>query len=158
MRRINRLLKDSTFQSYLEKNRAYETERIYCRHDLPHALDAARISYILNLEEHTGLDQEILYAAALVHDIGRWKEYEDGIPHEEAGVQLAEGLLEKAGFTDAEVASVLEAIGCHRNGGGTSTLSGLLYRADKLSRNCVTCTVLGSCKHFQNGELPVLNY
>jgi hypothetical protein len=85
-------------------------------------------------------------------------EYRDGVPHEEAGVQLANGLLKRAGFRDDETGAILEAIGGHRDGASASALAGLLYRADKLSRNCVSCTAIGTCKHFQNREQPFLNY
>lgn len=158
MTRINRLLTDPDFLAYLENTKECEADRVYCRHDLTHALDVARIAYVLCLEETAGLDKELVFAAALVHDLGRWMEYRDSIPHDAAGVHLAEGLLKKSGFGDHEIGAILEAIGRHRDGGGASALSGLLYRADKLSRNCVSCATIGTCKHFQNGEKPFLNY
>ena len=157
MLRVNKLLADSDFLGYLQKNRDCEASRIYCRHDLTHALDVARIAWILNLEEDQGLDKEVVYAAALVHDIGRWREYETGISHAEASRDLAEDLLTACGFTPAETDAILLAVGGHRSSGGDG-LSGLLYRADKLSRNCPGCASIQTCKKFQHGEKPFLSY
>ncbi len=43
----------------------------YCRHGLEHLLDVARISYIQVLEDGLDYDENVLYAAALLHDIGK---------------------------------------------------------------------------------------
>lgn len=157
MQKINALFKNPDYITYLQKNRDCEINRIYCRHDLNHALDVARIAYILNLEEQLGFDKETVYAMALVHDIGRWKEYETGIPHEEAGQVLAEDLLKNCGFKGSALDGILQAIGEHRVAGKPS-LSSLLYRADKLSRNCTGCAAIKTCKRFTNNEVPFLAY
>jgi HD superfamily phosphodiesterase len=166
MERVNRLLRDPVYLECMEKNRVCELDRIYCRHDLSHALDVARIAAILNLEEQLGFDREILYAMALVHDMGRWQEYESGIPHNRASAALAEDLLRRCGFGEAERTAMLQAVGVHRRGDAenplsdllSALLSALLYRADKLSRNCPCCAAIKTCKHFLNGEEPCLRY
>ena len=59
-----------------------EQKREFCRHQMPHLLDVARIAYILNLERQLGIEKEVIYTAALLHDIGKFGQYRDGIPHE----------------------------------------------------------------------------
>ncbi len=129
---------------YCRKTARLEQDRIYCRHDMAHFLDVARIAYILNLEEGLGLPKELIYAAALVHDIGRWKQYKHGTPHEEAGVPLARPLLLSAGFSPEETEEILSAVALHRRGGGEG-LSDILYRADKRSRACHSCAAEAAC-------------
>ena len=65
MERIDKILQHKKFQKYVKKNKKKEMNRIFCHHDLVHFLDVARIGWILNL------DKELLYGAALLHDIGR---------------------------------------------------------------------------------------
>ena len=37
-----------------------EKSRIFCKHDLQHSLDVARIAYILNLEADLKIEKEII--------------------------------------------------------------------------------------------------
>ena len=110
-------------------------------------LDVARIAYIENIEKEKGFDKEIIYAAALVHDIGRSPLYSNGLPHEEAGVAIAGRILNQAGFSDEESFLVAEAILAHRNPEtrNDAGLSGLIYRADKKSRLCLFCDARAEC-------------
>ncbi|MEL7657043.1 MAG: HD domain-containing protein [Bacillota bacterium] len=158
MQRINSILNDSEYLNYLKKNIEAEADRIYCRHDLAHFLDVSRIAYIISLEEKLNIDKEILYAMGLLHDIGRWMEYENGIDHAVASKELAAGILQRCEFTGIEINEILAAIEGHRNKGDASLLADILYRADKLSRNCVLCNARITCKKFQNGEKPQLQY
>ena len=48
----------------------------------------ARIAYILNMEQDLGLEKEVIYAAAVLHDIGKYAQYEDGTPHEQSERKL----------------------------------------------------------------------
>ena len=50
MERINRILINDLYREYLQKNNEAETGRPFCRHDLGHFLDVARIAMILDLE------------------------------------------------------------------------------------------------------------
>lgn len=158
MHRVNLILNDPDFKEYFKRNHVCEAERIYCGHDLSHALDVARIMYIISLEEQLPLRKEMIYAAGLVHDIGRWMEYETGISHADAGKALAEDLLIKSGFSEAETTDILAAVGTHRISGSAAPLPHLLYRADKLSRNCTDCDAIKTCKRFMNNEEPFLEY
>jgi HD superfamily phosphodiesterase len=158
MRRINLILNDPDFLSYVQKIQAAEADRIYCRHDMPHFLDVSRIAYIMSLEGKLDIGKEIIYAAGLLHDMGRWMEYESGVDHAIAGKELAAGILRKYDFSEAEIGEIFIAIESHRTGAGSSPLADILYRADKLSRNCVFCEARNECKRFRNGEDFLLLY
>lgn len=147
MERINRILENALYQKYLEKNKQAEAQRRFCHHNMGHFLDVARLAMILNAEENYGQSREMIYGAALLHDIGRWVQYEDGTPHEQASVRLAPEILSECGFLKEEAEEILTAIGNHRNAGirEEKSLSGLLYRADKLSRPCFACEMEKEC-------------
>ena len=123
MRRIDNILSDEGFCSELDKIGHYEADRIYCRHDLNHLLDVARIAYIHALEENSGLDKELIYAAALLHDIGRAAQYESGIPHDRAGAAIAADILAVCGFNEEEAEVILYAVTGHRSGAEASEVS-----------------------------------
>jgi putative nucleotidyltransferase with HDIG domain len=156
MRRINLIFNDPDFLSYVHKIQEAEADRIYCRHDMPHFLDVSRIAYIVSLEENLDIGKEIIYAAGLLHDIGRWMEYESGVDHAIASKELAADILRKYDFSETEIGEILIAVERHRNGTGSSLLADILYRADKLSRNCIFCEARTECKRFRNGEDSVL--
>lgn len=147
MERINRILACSDYQKYLNQNDLAEAKRRFCHHNMSHFLDVARIACILNKEEDYEQSREVIYAAALLHDIGRWKQYEDGTPHEIASTELAPEILSESGFDGGESSVILEAIKNHRNPlvKEEKSLSGLLYRADKLSRPCFACQMEKEC-------------
>ena len=147
MERVNRILEHPVYRECLRKNEAAEENRRFCRHNMIHFLDVARIAWILNLEEEAGVEKALLYAAALLHDCGRWKQYEDGTPHEEASVCLAQQILTDCGFAEEERECILAAIRGHRKteSAKEAGLTGLLYRADKLSRSCFACAACAEC-------------
>lgn len=147
MERIDSILKHALFIGCMDRNRDAERERSFCRHDMSHFLDVARIGMILNLRENMGVEEELIYASALLHDIGRYVQYADGTPHEEASAELAEGILIDCGFDNKETCDILHAIRSHRSRETESerSLSGLLYRADKASRACFACPVQAAC-------------
>ena len=47
-----------------------EQERIYCNHTMEHFLDVARICYIMVLQDRAEISRELIYGAALLHDLG----------------------------------------------------------------------------------------
>lgn len=147
MERVNRILTSSLYQVYLNKINMAEAERRFCHHNMGHFLDVARIACILNGEEGYGQEREIIYAAALLHDIGRWMQYENDTPHEKASAHLAPEILSESGFTAEESDRILKAIVNHRNEliKDEKSLSGLLYRADKYSRPCFACGMEKEC-------------
>ena len=147
MDRKNRILNHELFLKCYQKNEEYEKEREFCHHDIVHFLDVARLGMILNEKEKLGVGEENIYAAALLHDIGRFRQYEDGTPHEQASAVLARSILEDCGFEEKETSVIIDAILGHRTAANASerNLRGLLYRADKLSRSCFFCKVEQKC-------------
>jgi len=147
MERVNGILENKLYQKYVKRNDKEEKKRIFCRHDMTHFLDVARIALILNMEEDYGIEKELIYAAALLHDIGRWMQYQDGTPHEQASAGLAPEILVKSGFDEREQELILGAILSHRDASvkDEKTLRGLLYRADKRSRACFACKAQEKC-------------
>ncbi|WP_243152914.1 HD domain-containing protein [Sporotomaculum syntrophicum] len=47
---MNRIINDSLYRECVERNAVCEQNRRFCRHDLQHMLDVARITYLLVLE------------------------------------------------------------------------------------------------------------
>lgn len=144
MKRVNAVWQHETYQSCLKKLDAWEQKREFCRHTPEHFLDVARITWILALEAGILADKEIVYAAGLLHDIDRFLQYEEGIPHEQASAELAEQILKDCSFDPAEQARILELIQGHRTK-YQEGLAGLFYQADKLSRNCFSCPAREKC-------------
>lgn len=147
MKRISQIIAHQLFLDKQKRIDELEIQREYCRHGLNHALDVARIIYILTLENHLLYKKDIIYATALLHDIGRCDQYENGIPHNEASVQIAEIILKDCGYEADEILLVTEAIRLHHDlsDGHNQSLSSLLYKADKLSRNCFACQAIDDC-------------
>lgn len=147
MTRIDSILKHELFRYHVAENQKAERNRIFCHHDMGHFLDVARIGEILNLESGLGLERELIYAAALLHDLGKHIQYADGTPHELAGAQIAPQILQDCGFVPEEADLVVEAIRNHRNAeiAAEQSLSGVLYRADKASRACFACEAEKDC-------------
>lgn len=150
MNRVNQILFHPKYQYALEQNGIWEQERKFCRHGIEHFLDVARLAYIHSLEQDLDIDKDLIYAAALLHDIGRYQQYESGIPHEKASADLADEILPECSFSQEEQAQIREAILGHRGRENRedsgSKLDSLLYRADKLSRNCFVCAAREACK------------
>lgn len=158
MDRIDKILNHNLFLDCMEKNNEAEAERRFCRHNVEHFLDVARIGCIINLEESLGLEKEMIYAAALLHDIGRYLQYKDGTPHEEASVRIAPEILRDCGFDEKETSDILSAIASHRDK-KTATeknLKGVLYRADKASRICFACRAEGCNRTQDRRNLRIL--
>lgn len=147
MERVNKILQHPTYKACLWQIYELEAERIFCGHDMAHFLDVARLAYIFNIEEKLQIEKERIYAAALLHDIGRHIQYREGIPHQEAGLPLAEEILKDCGFTEEEQADILEAIARHRDVTvkAEPTLAGIIYRGDKASRHCFGCMAEEAC-------------
>ncbi len=146
MYKIQTIMSDPRFLDRMSEIEVAEKDRIYCRHGFEHLLTVARIAYIIALEEKLDIDKEIIYGAALLHDIGRFSELEKQMNHREAGPVIARPILRDAGFTEAEVEEMCVAISSHGAfNGDIHSLAGILYKADKTSRNCFDCKAYGSC-------------
>ena len=147
MERVNEILQDPLYRTCLSKIAFFERDRIFCGHDMAHFLDVARLAYIFNLEENLGIEKEEIYTAALLHDVGRFVQYEDGTPHQLAGLPFAKELMERYGYEEEEKARILRAVENHRNRAirEEKSLTGIIYRADKMSRSCFGCKAEKEC-------------
>ena len=150
MERLNAIVRHPLYIQYYEDLKEAERTRIFCCHQMEHLLDVARIAYIRNLEEDLKIDKELLYTAAILHDIGKSLQYREHIPHEIAGARIAEEILDTLpeGFcyTAEEKEEILTAIRGHRREReDMTTLERLLYECDKKSRNCFACPAEKEC-------------
>ena len=151
MRRINKILKNDIFKNIIRNIEKAEKTRIYCGHGIEHFFDTARICYILDLEGKRIFDKEIIYAASMLHDIGRYEEYKNNIPHNEAGAKIACEILAECDFSETEINIIKEAILYHRKDKNENSLGNLLYKGDKLSRKCFCCNAEKEC--YWNNEI-----
>lgn len=160
MKRIEAILKNRRFQYGLQRIEQLEIKRIFCRHGLDHLLAVARIAWIIVLEQQLPLQKEIVYGAALLHDIGRYCQYEEDIPHHKASAELAAEILPEAGYNREEVQQICHAIWWH--GQDTkqcgSKLAQVLYFADKRSRNCFQCNARAHCKWDTEKQNETVQY
>ena len=147
IQRVDAIVADERFRHGLARITLLEADRIFCCHGLTHFLDVARIAWIMTLEGQLAIKKDIVYGAALLHDLGRYRQYEAGIPHYQASAELAEAILPDAGYTADETALIVEAIRQHGAEPCTrGQLAQILYDADKLSRNCFQCNAQAECK------------
>ena len=144
MKNIDIIMNNSMYTESLEKLKKYEENREFCNHTIEHFIDVARIAYIMVLEEDLKVSKEVIYAIVLLHDIGRVKQYEEGIHHDIASVDMSREILKETSFTEEEVKIILNGIANHRKE-SDNKLEEIIYRADKLSRQCFSCKAENEC-------------
>ena len=145
--KINLIIENRSFQYNLTKIEDLEKQRRFCLHDMQHLLDVARIMYIISLENNFNIPKYMIYAAALLHDIDRGEQYENMTPHNIASVEIASNILQQCNYDTQEIDDILEAIRDHcNNTEKLNSLSYILYKSDKLSRNCAKCNATNDCK------------
>lgn len=168
MNRIDLIFKHPLYKEKYNKLLLAEKDRIFCNHTLEHFMDVARLMYIRYLESGIELSEavnmsantdktenharDIIYATALMHDIGRIDQIENNIPHDVASAKFCDIVLPGCGFSQNEIAMIQDAILKHRNDTShfntptsNSQLATLLYWADKQSRNCFVCDAYDKC-------------
>lgn len=147
MRRIDLIINNEHYRKYITSIEALEVDRVFCRHGMDHGIDVARIAYIINLENELGFDKELIYAISLLHDIGRYFEYTTKEDHRSAGVRIAREILASCDFSEEEIEKICMAISAHKRQSedNKDTLEYLIYKADKLSRNCFSCGAYDEC-------------
>lgn len=160
MKQRNRILNHDLFKQCMSSIEAAESDRRFCRHNIEHFLDVARLAMILREKETIEADEELIYAAALLHDIGRHIQYESGTPHELASAEIAPLILQDCGFNEVRTAAIVEAIRMHRTTEAAQqrNLNGLLYRADKMSRSCFACSAEADCNRKEEKKNLRLQY
>lgn len=149
MKEIEAIRNHPLFREQYESLKQTEKDRRFCCHQMEHLLDVARIAYILNLEQHLNIRKEVIYAAAILHDIGKNRQYTEGIPHEKTSAQIGElilGDLPAEMFSKEEKRNILQAILGHRRmREEMEPLERLLYTSDKESRKCFDCDAEKEC-------------
>ncbi len=162
MEYTSRLLKNESFLSTLQEIRQFETDRIYCHHEIGHALDVCRIAWIHYLEDHlhahTDEDwtqiKDRIYVAGLLHDIGRAEQYATGVHHSVTGVRLARQMLEEIRYPETWTRETLQIITEHygrdEKENREKSIGFYIEQADHLSRNCFCCEAQESCKWKQS--------
>ena len=144
MKNIDIIMNNSMYTESLEKLKKYEENREFCNHTIEHFIDVARIAYIMVLEEKLSVSKEVIYAIGLLHDIGRVRQYEEGINHDIASVEMSREILKETSFTEQEINIILNGIANHRKE-SDNKLEEIIYKADKLSRQCFNCKAEKEC-------------
>ena len=154
MQRYDSIVNNDKFKKLLRQIDESEADRRFCRHGIGHLLDVCRIAYILNLEKGCGYDKDLIYAAGLLHDIGRVRQYQYGEDHHTAGIPYVKEILAESGYSADETEIITGAISAHKSADNGSIawgkesykiFAGLLYEADKKSRNCFMCEAYDDC-------------
>ena len=154
MKRVNRIYHHPVFQKKFQALQEAEKNRQFCKHTLEHFMDVARLMYIYSLEHHLSASKELIYATALMHDIGRIDQIEMGIPHEQTGAALCDVILPDCGFSQEETETIKSAILHHRKAAQDvgNPFYEMLYWADKKSRNCFACSMREVC-NWNEGKM-----
>lgn len=142
----NRILADALYSEKMSELAELERDRIFCRHGIEHSLDVARIALIMCMEKGISAEPDMIYSAALLHDIGRCEEYISGASHDIAGLETAGKILDRTGCCEDMKDGILELIASHRNAESGNILGKIFYAADKKSRLCFNCFAQDKCK------------
>lgn len=135
MKYTEQLLKNPEYIKLQNEILVWERERVYCRHELSHALDVCRMAWIMYLEMYVGLgedDTEVcpkpenqkrsgeleeikdrIYVIGLLHDIGRVRQYQTGEHHAVAGKVIAEQILTEISYPEKWMKEDLPIIAKH---------------------------------------------
>ena len=147
MENVNKILNNLKYKSLLNELNKLEINREFCNHTLEHFLDVARIAYITVLEKGLRYNKEVIYSIALLHDIGRVLQYNEGI--------IAAEILEDTNFSDADKTLIVKCIKEHRKE-SDDELSKIIYKSDKLSRNCFNCKSYNDCYWDENKKNKII--
>ena len=159
MKRIELIRNHPVFIRELDRLAIHEKDRPFCGHDMQHLLDVARIAWILVLENNISLKKDIVYAAALLHDIAKGMQYEGAGPHNINGAEMARPILKDCGYSEKECDLICEAILYHRvKAKSGNPLVRILYKADKKSRACYMCPAAKDCNWPDEKKTSKLNY
>ena len=157
LKKANQILNNKKYTECLSEIKNLEKDRKFCKHDMEHFLSVARIAYIITLEEGLKYSKDLIYSIALLHDIGRALEYKENIPHNKAGVIISEEILKETSFTSEEKEQILNSICSHRDL-NSDKLSEIIYKSDKLSRNCFDCSAKADCYWQEDKRNYKINY
>ena len=145
MENTNIIMFNEEYVKLLNDLEEFERERPFCKHDLAHFLDVARICYIMVLEEGLNISKDLIYTTALLHDIGRIIQYREGTDHDKASADIAKKLIPLTSFNEEERKMIIDCIEKHREKQTSTPFNELFYKADKLSRICFRCPAYDIC-------------
>lgn len=145
MERIQPIVQHPQYRAWIQQMDELERDRKYCKHGLSHLLDVARIASLLAQDRKLTYPRDMIYAAALLHDLGRLQQYTTGEPHAQAGIPMAQEMLAHTSFTQIEQQQILQAVSSHRNGDTCDSLAQLIFEADHASRMCFVCEAANTC-------------
>lgn len=149
MENVNKILNNPKYKTLLKELNELEANREFCNHTIEHFLDVARIAYITVLEKGLRYNKEVIYSIALLHDIGRVLQYNEGIDHHKGSAIIAAEILEDTNFNEEDKALIIKCIKEHRKE-SDDELSKIIYKSDKLSRNCFNCKAYNDCYWDEN--------
>ena len=122
-------------------------------HDWSHTWRVVRLCQVIGEKEDA--DLEVLFAAALLHDIARDEADKRNVCHAALSAEKAKPLLHRCGFPPAKIHAVIHCIETHRfrSNAPTRTLEAqVLYDADKLD----ALGAIGVCRAYafagENGQ------
>lgn len=152
----NKILKNPKYIKANNTIAKLEENRLFCRHDIAHSLDVARIAYIINLEDKLGINKNKIYAAALLHDIGRC---DTSAEHNISSYKMANIILQECSYSDEDIADILQAIINHRiTNNNITNLTELISYADKVARQCYSCHAYAKCYWQDSKKNKVIVY
>ena len=102
------------------------------------------------------MENDMVYLAALLHDIGRLQQYLTGEDHAAAGMRTAQEILRDTAFSASEQQAILQAVSKHRRGDTAQVLGRILCEADDASRMCFACAAQDTCywpEHRKNNTI-----
>ncbi len=142
----NLILNNGNYRRNLSLLRDLEKDRIFCRHDIQHFLNVARITVILCNDRGVEASRDLIYSAALLHDIGRIQEQLSGVPHHIAGQETAAEILDEVGCPEEMKQQIIGMIASHRSSAPKhNELEEIFCEADKRSRLCLECGAESLC-------------
>jgi uncharacterized protein len=122
-------------------------------HDWSHTQRVLELCVHMGNEE--GADLEVLFAAALLHDISRDEADRSGVCHADLSAEMALPILEKYGFPKEKHDAVIQCVKTHRFRGDAkpeSLEAKILFDADKLD----ALGAIGVCRAYayagENGQ------
>lgn len=164
---IDILLKDNKYKQDLDTLCALEANRVFCGHDLNHFQEVSRIARIINRENNLGIDDDVIDLCAYLHDMGRIREYNEGVNHHDAAYEYGRNMMENLDIPENVMEEVLSGIrhSRHRfdakerfdNRHELKNLDDIISFADHFSRKCFDCEAAGDCKWSQ-GERIMREY
>lgn len=173
MKYCDRVLKHPIFEKFMQEIRQLEADRVYCRHELEHGVDVARLAWIYYMEDKLDDDsqnvgvlywkrpsygewveekeevKDLIYTCALLHDIGRVTQYRTGIHHSISGVEPAMQILQDIEAPESWVKEIMDVVSEHSHGSISDKKKNLEYyitKADHDCRLCFACQASDSCK------------